>query len=281
MQGIRGQEKIEEIEIKTIRRLIAGIRNQYGYDFQDYALSAFKRRVLIFANEHGYQSIDLLIDRVLSDKDTFQHFMFIVTVRTTEMFRDPSMWRYLRDHVVPKLATRSKFSIWIPASSSGETLVSLIILLKEAGCLERADILATDISDYVISKSMTSVFNEKDMEVNIRNYQRFEGATVFSDYFDKGRKSVIFNHDYMNRVQFSALDLSQTKETPGTFDLVICRNQLIYYNHSLHEQVLNLLYQSMGKDSYLVLGSMERLQGHLSAGKLQHPNPLENIYRKI
>ena len=144
----------QDIEISDLRRITELVKEQYRYDFTNYAMSSFRRRILRIMELYKFGSADLLIKRLKDDKSFFDEFIAEITVNVTEMFRDPPFWRELRDNVIPNiLLNHNTISIWHAGCSSGEEVFSMAILLKEMGILDKAKIIATDIDKVILEKA--------------------------------------------------------------------------------------------------------------------------------
>ena len=272
---------MQEIQIIDIRKLTETIRDLYGFDFTNYAMSSFKRRVHRVLELYRLGSVDQLIRKISENQEFFEEFISEITVNVTEMFRDPSFWRELRENVIPNiLLNHNKISIWHAGCSSGEEVYSMAILLKEMGILDNARIVATDIDDVILKNAETAVYSVKNMELNEKNYIRFRGTGNFHDYYEvkNGKaymdkslvKDVSFrNHDLVNGVVFSK------------FDLVLCRNVMIYFNQTLQNQVLISLHEGIFKYGYLAIGSKESLIWCDIANKFLVVNNEEKIHKKI
>ncbi len=272
---------MQEIHIVDIRKLTELIKEKYNYDFTNYAMSSFKRRVSRILELYKFNSIDILIKKIGESEVFFQEFLSEITVNVTEMFRDPSFWRILRDKIIPNiLLNHQKISIWHAGCSSGEEVFSMAIMLKELGILDSCKIIATDIDSLIIEKAKHGVFPIKAMDLNEKNYVRVQGEEGFSKYYEEKNgfahmdKSLIENvsfriHDLVNGVVFSK------------FDIVLCRNVMIYFNQTLQNDVLKKLHESIFKYGYLAIGSKESLIWCEIANKFIVVNNEEKIYKKI
>lgn len=281
MNRFLGNRGIEEIEIKTMRHLVATILEKYGVNFGDYALSSLKRRILVFANKEGFRSIDTLIAKIERDREFFEEFIANITVSTTEMFRDPAFWRQVRDTVLKRLSSKDQINIWIPGCATGEEIYTLAIVLHEVGLYDRCNVLATDINEKVFETAKAGIYRKRQMEINEHNFSRYEGNGDLTSFYDEKAPDVKMNSELLNNVTFKTFDLAAENTLADKFDLIICRNVLIYFNHTLHENVLELLESSIVKDGFLAIGVMERLVGRTSHNKLIRLSEDDNIFRKI
>jgi chemotaxis protein methyltransferase CheR len=270
-----------DIEIADLRRLTEVIKSKYGYDFKDYAMSSFKRRIKRVVDLYKFKSVERLINILETNPDFFEEFISEITVNVTEMFRDPSFWRVLRDQIVPGImSSHDKISIWHAGCSSGEEVITMVIMLQEMGVLDKAKIIATDIDTAIINKAKTGSYPQKNMEVNRKNYTRFMGASTLDKYFHEHNNDVVFDKTLLQNVSYRKHDLVQG-QIFSKFDLVLCRNVMIYFNQTLQNNVLSKLHESLFKYGYLAIGSKESLIWCDIANKFIVVNNEEKIYKKI
>lgn len=270
-----------DVEIAELRKLTDLIKSKYDYDFTNYAMSSFKRRVQRILELYKFTSVDKLFQKLESDQAFFEDFLSEITVNVTEMFRDPSFWRELRDQVIPNiLLNHDKISIWHAGCSSGEEVFSMSILLKEMGILDKAKIVATDIDKPVLERAQKGAFPIKNMDLNEKNYIRFQGNFKLKDYYKESNGKALMNPALIDNVSFRKHDLVKGIEF-NKFDLVLCRNVMIYFNQNLQNLVLKKLHASMFKYGYLSIGSKESLIWCEIANKFIVVNNEEKIYKKI
>ncbi len=274
-------EELRDIEISEIRRLTETIKNKYGYDFSEYALSSFKRRVGRIMSIHNFKSIDNLVTKLILDKHYFQTFLSELTVNVTEMFRDPTFWISLRNDTLPNLfKNKDKVRIWHAGCSSGEEVLSMTILLKEMGVLNRANIIASDIDQKILNKARKASYTLKNMEVNDQNYDRANGNYNLAKYYTKEGNNTIFDEDLLANVLFKEYNLVSSQSF-SKFDLILCRNVLIYFNQSLQNKVLKNIHESLYLGGYLAIGSKESLIWCDAINKFNCINKEEKIYKKV
>lgn len=272
---------MQDIEISDLRRITETIREQYNYDFTNYAMSSFKRRILRIMELYKFSSVDLLIKRLREDRIFFEEFLAELTVNVTEMFRDPSFWRELRDHIIPNiLLNHNTINIWHAGCSSGEEVFSMAIMLKEMGILDRSKIIATDIDKVILAKAKQGVYPLKNMELNEKNYIRYQGTSSLYKYFKDENGRAVMDKSLVENVSFREHDLVQGIVF-NKFDLILCRNVMIYFNQTLQNQVLKKLHESLFKYGYLIIGSKESLIWCEIANKFIVVNNEEKIYKKI
>lgn len=274
-------EYIKDIEIGEVRKITETIKKKYNYDFSEYALSSFKRRIHRILNIHHFKSVDELIDKLVIDPTYFTIFLSELTVNVTEMYRDPSFWINLKKEILEHLfKEKEKVSIWHAGCSSGEEVISMTILLKEMNVLHRTNIIATDIDQQILKKAKKGIYHLKNMELNNKNYERANGLTKLSDYYTIKDNLVTFDSSLLNTVFFKEHNLT-SQQTFAMFDLILCRNVLIYFNQSLQNKVLKNLHESLFMNSYLAIGSKESLIWCDYVNKFRCIDQEEKIYKKV
>ncbi|MGD1842641.1 MAG: CheR family methyltransferase [Thermonemataceae bacterium] len=272
---------MQEIEIADLRKITEIIQSSHDYDFTNYAMSSFKRRIQRDIELYKLSSVDALVKRLEADQNFFKEFLSEITVNVTEMFRDPTFWRELRDDIIPNiLLNNDTFSIWHAGCSSGEEVFSIAILLKEMGILDRVKIVATDIDHVILYRARQGMYSMKNMELNGKNYIQFQGKSSLTDYYREEGGKAIMNKDLVENVEFREHNLV-IGDPFSKFDLVLCRNVMIYFNQTLQNQVLKLFHASMHKYAYLAIGAKESLIWCEIANKFIVVNNEEKIYKKI
>ena len=272
---------MQEIEISDIRKLTEAVKEKYNYDFTNYAMSSFRRRITRVVELYNFSSVDELIRKIKEDPKFFEEFVSEITVNVTEMFRDPSFWRELRDHIIPNiLLNHQSVSIWHAGCSSGEEVFSMAILLKEMGILEKSKIIATDMDKSILERAKAGKYAVKNMELNEKNYIRYQGTKTLSDYYKVENGKAVMDPSLVKNVSFREHDLVKGVVF-NKFDLVLCRNVMIYFNQTLQNVVLRKLHESMFRYGYLAIGSKESLIWCEIANKFIVVNNEEKVYKKL
>lgn len=269
-----------DIDIADLKRISELIYQKYNFDFRNYAMSSFKRRVLRIM-ELKKLTVDSLLKKLIDTPSFVNEFLDELTVNVTEMFRDPSFWRIMREEILPSIMLNHKqFKIWHAGCSSGEEVISMCIMLKEMGILHDVTIIATDLDLNILEKAKTGVYPVKNMELNEKNYIRFQGTGNFKDYYKEENGNAVFNKELLMNVSFRRHDLV-LGDVFNKFDLVLCRNVMIYFNQTLQNEVLKKFHESLFKYGYLAIGSKESLIWCDYANRFIVVNNEEKIYKKI
>ena len=269
--------ELEQIEIEL---LLEGIYQHYGFDFRSYAYASIRRRLWKRIEAEGLSTISALQDRVLHDSDLMERLLLDLSINVTAMFRDPGFYRVFREQVVPTLRTYPFIRIWHAGCATGEEVYSMAILLEEEGLYERSRIYATDINEVVLQKAKAGIFPIDRMQEYTENYIGAGGKRSFSDYYVAKYDGALFHPSLTKNVVFSQHNLV-TDRSFSEFNVILCRNVLIYFDKTLQARVLTLFYDSLAMFGALALGSKESLRFSPYEECYEQINDREKIYRKV
>lgn len=246
--------KDEEVEF-----LIKDVYDMYGYDFSEYSRASFKRRVNRICLIDRFTSFAELRYTVLNDPEYLKRFIEEITVNVTEMFRDPHFFKALREKILPQLGTYPLIRIWVAGCSTGEEAYSIAILLKEANLYHKSLIYGTDLNPSVLEKARSGIFPLQQMKVYSENYIASGGKKDFSDYYTANYDSVRFDKNLQEKLILSTHNLVSDSSF-NSFQLIVCRNVLIYFDRGLQERVFRLFDNSLENLGFLALGAKETLR---------------------
>ncbi|MEI7596439.1 MAG: protein-glutamate O-methyltransferase CheR [Bacteroidota bacterium] len=260
-------------EIKVTKEEVLKVANElkanYKVDFTNYAESSLTRRIEYILTTYNLANVDVLISKIKGDNCMYEKLVNDITVNTTEMFRDPEVWLSIKRNIIPKLRSKMNINVWHAGCSSGEEVYSMAILLNEAGLLDRAKVLASDLNTTILSKAKAGAYNTRmhntyfsnfDKVVKVNPMNEDEEINVpYDKYFDfsfdkstftvnsKIREKIVFR-------QFNLMDNIYLK-----FDIIFCRNVIIYFDNELQNKVITMFNNSLFDDGYLILGSHESM----------------------
>jgi chemotaxis protein methyltransferase CheR len=268
-----------ELERVEIELLLEGIFRHYGFDFRSYAYASIRRRLWKRVEAERLNSISELQALVLHDTSAMERLLLDLSVSVTAMFRDPGFYQAFRDDVVPLLRTYPFVRIWHAGCSTGEEVYSTAILLEEEGLLDRTRIYATDINDAVLQQARAGIFPLNRMQEYTDNYIRAGGQRSFSEYYTAKYDGALFSPSLTRNVVFSQHN-HVTDRSFSEFNVIFCRNVLIYFDRNLQHRVHALFYESLVMFGVLALGSKESLRFSKYEPCYEKLNAKEKIYRK-
>jgi chemotaxis protein methyltransferase CheR len=264
-----------------IELLLEGVYRLYGCDFRNYALASLRRRIWNAVRAEGLTSISQLQDRLLHDTDAMDRFLFGLTVSVTSVFRDPGFYLVFRDKVVPLLRSSPFVRIWHAGCATGEEVYSMAILLHEVGLYERARIYATDMNAAVLERARAGIFRPESIPEYESNYRAAGGTEEFSAYYVAKYEAAIFRQALRKNIVFAEHNLV-TDSSFNEFNVIFCRNVMIYFNPTLQERAHELLYSSLRRFGVLALGRKENLKGATTHDKdYEELDGREKLFRKI
>jgi chemotaxis protein methyltransferase CheR len=259
--------------------LVDAIYLKYHYDFRRYAVASLKRRLSAAMTRFSCNTLSQLQDLVLHDPASFPTLLDYLTVPVSEMFRDPSYFRSLRETVVPILRTYPSLKIWVAGCSTGEEVYSLAILLREEGLLARALIYATDINPNTLQKAAAGVY-EVDRIAGFTEAHRKSGArSSLSEYYTAAYGRAVFDKSLRQHIVFSDHSLA-TDSVFAEVQLVSCRNVLIYFNRELQDRAIQLFRDALCRKGFLGIGSKESLRFSSHADAFADLVREDKIYQK-
>ena len=268
---------LERIEVEM---LLEAVYRRYGFDFRTYAYASVRRRLWKRMTEEGLPTISALQERVLHHPPTMEQLLQDLSVNVTAMFRDPSFYTAFRRLVVPLLRTYPFIRIWHAGCSTGEEVYSMAILLEEEGLYERARIYATDINETVLHRARSGIFPLDRMQEYTDNYLRGGGTRSFSEYYTAAYEGARFNPSLVRNVVFAQHDLV-TDRSFSEFNVILCRNVLIYFDKTLQARVHGLFYESLVMFGILGVGSKETLRFSAFESCYEQLSEQDKLYRKV
>ncbi|WP_127092191.1 CheR family methyltransferase [Aquabacter cavernae] len=247
---------LEAIEVDLF---IEAMLRRYGYDFRDYGRTSLTRRVRNLAQQFGTGTISALTALVLHSPERIGEVIGGLSVPASDFFRDPAIFRALKAHVFPVLASYARITIWQAGCARGEEVYSLAILLKEAGLYEKSRIFATDISETSLASAQEGIFPLSDMRDASRRYFESGGTQSLSAHYHARYERAKLDRGLIDNVTFAEHNLV----TDGVFceaHLILCRNVMIYFNDRLQARVLNLFADTLVRGGFLCVGDRENLR---------------------
>lgn len=264
---------------REIELLLNDLIEVYGYDFTGYSKPMLQRRISRLYRLRSFSGFEQFRKMICSSTAYLNWFIAEVMVPVTEMFRDPGFFRTMREDVLPLLSSLPLIRIWHAGCSTGEEVYSMAIILQEMNLLHKTILYATDINPEVLRTAASGVFAQSGMKKYAENYILSGGKQIFSDYYSTHHTQIKFNEQLQKRIVCSTHNLVADTSF-NHFQLIICRNVLIYFNTELQNRVVNLFDVSLEDQGFLALGSKETLRFTSINSHYQKISTTEKIWRK-
>ena len=263
-----------------IRLLLDGIFNHYGFDLRGYAPETLKRRIGRMIVREGLSTVSGLQERVLHDPNCLDRLIKEISIAVSSMFRDPLFFSTFRTEVVPVLRTYPFIRIWHAGCAAGQEAYSMAILLHEEGLYDRCRIYATDINEVALSEAERGVFPIEHVQEYTRNHMSARGRSSLSEYYTARYEHVIFRPWLRDNMVFSRHNLA-TDGPFNEFNVIVCRNVMIYFNRSLWDQVHRLFHSSLVMFGFLGLGKQESIRFSPYESCYEVLSQRDKIYKKV
>jgi chemotaxis protein methyltransferase CheR len=269
---------VTPLEYEFLRKLL---RERSGLDLSSDKQYLVESRLIPLARRGGLAGIAELVQKIKSGADALtSDVVEAMTTNETFFFRDKIPYDHLRETILPALlqarASRRSLRIWSAASSTGQEPYSIAMCLKEYGAALagwRIEILATDLSHAVLEKSKAGIFSQFEV-------QRGLPIQMLVKYFTQVGDLWQINADVRAMVQQRQLNLLRDFSHLGSFDVIFCRNVLIYFDQDTKVGIFERLTKVIEPDGFLALGAAESVVGISDAFKpyperrgLYRPNP--------
>jgi chemotaxis protein methyltransferase CheR len=243
---------------QQVHEVLVDVLALHGYDFTNYSPASIRRRIARLIVNDRFESFDAFHSRLRNDKEYFRRFLEQITVSATEMFRDASFYRTLREKVLPLLGP-PPIRIWHAGCSTGEEVYSMAIILEELGLLNNTELYATDINPAVLGSVKEGAYPLTNMKQYSDNYLQSGGASTLRNYYNIEGDVARFNPALSRNMIVSRHNL--VSDAPfRKWHLIMCRNVLIYFDRSLQERVLKIFLESLEPGGFLALGSKETIR---------------------
>ncbi|MEI8256120.1 MAG: protein-glutamate O-methyltransferase CheR [Deltaproteobacteria bacterium] len=271
------QSAVEQLELQL---LLEALFQRHGCDFRSYAQATIERAVRGFLPSCGLTEISGLIPMVLHDEALCSRLLEALTVTDTEMFRDPFVYRALREHVMPVLKTWPHVKIWHAGCSTGEEVYSTAIVLAEERLYGRTTIYATDFDDSALARAREGIYESDKMRDFTIAYQEAGGTGSLSDYYRALYGAAVIAPELKTNVTFAEHNLT-TDGALGEMHLIVCRNVLIYFDQGLQNRVLAVFAESLIHGGFLCIGAKEDMRSSPAAAAFEEVDRKARIYKRV
>lgn len=272
-----GRNLEEDPGFGLLKRIISG---NTGFNCEHYKEAHFRRRINVRVRATNSENYGTYLKLLKEDPQEYEFLLDTLTVNVSEFFRNPETFRIIEKEVIPSLVkyrsgslTRS-IRIWSAGCAAGEEAYSLAILLHRTLKTDfnkyRIRIVGTDIDARSLEKAKKGVYNENSLK-------NLDPGTK-ERYFSKQGDTYQVINEFKNITQFKRHDLISGPRI-DYFDLIVCRNVMIYFKKEIQEQLQLNFYKALEKGGFLIIGKSETLLG--SASSLFRPyNTRERLYIK-
>jgi chemotaxis protein methyltransferase CheR len=252
---VRSNDLINDEEARS---LMVAINRRYGLDFTKYELKSLKRGLTRLMVKYKMKTILDLWAVVLMDESFLMSSIDELMVNLTELFRNPDAWIKIRDNVMNQYKGQSTIDIWHAGCSTGEEVYSMAILLDEVDMLSKSSAYASDLSSKVLEKAEKGVYSRMIMNNYDKAFINFNPDRQLNDFFDFQEDQATIKNKYKTYAKFMRHNLVHDP-IDKKFDIIFCRNVMIYFDKKLKHQVLSMFNEQLNDNGFLVMGYYDTL----------------------
>lgn len=262
-----------------IEYLLYSVYKVYSYDLRMYHRDTVSRRLDIFMINHDIKNIKDAVGIILYNSTAFKGFFLELSINVTEFFRNPLSLNFLIEalHQIYKKSHHVK--IWSAGCSSGEEVYSITILLKSLGYCEKSIIYATDFNNVILSEAKNAIYSKGTMNLAKSNLAKIDLDINFDDYVSENNNYFSIDKKINKKILFFQHNLASDASF-NEFEIIICKNVIIYFDDLLQKKVCQLFYDSLKLGGFLVLGDSEYLVDDL-VDKFERYNENCKIFKKV
>ena len=268
-------EQSQFVKISDKLRDVCGINLVDGK--QELVKARLRKRIV----KLGLHSFEQYLDYIDQDKSGAELDMMVqeLTTNTTHFFRELKHFEYLKEKIIPQIRKNEPFRIWSAGCSSGEEPYSIAMMLREEiSNISAYDIkiLATDISPEILDRAKNAVYSDQTVQPVEPKYV----SKYFAPMYKDSQKVYQVKTEVRSMIQFARLNLMNSWPMKSSFDLILCRNVMIYFNHKTRETLINKFAAFLKPEGYILIGHSESLTAMKHQLKYIQPAVYQNLLGK-
>ena len=228
-------------------------------DLNFYKEKQMRRRIDTLVTKNGAKSYEEYVTMIRKDKVLFEQFVNFLTINVSEFYRNTDQWKLMDETVIPKILENNKrqIKIWSAACSTGDEPYSLAMAFSKHVPLSNIKILATDIDKQVIAHAQVGLYNAKSIAGVPEDMKK--------KYFTQVGTSYQIADEIKRCVEFKEHNLLKDIY-PRDFDLILCRNVVIYFTDEAKDMIYAKFFESLKKKGVLFIGSTEQISNYKDIG---------------
>jgi chemotaxis protein methyltransferase CheR len=246
-----------------------GVRRLTGIDLLQYKRGQMERRIRSFATRRGEESLAAYLERLRREPPAVEELLDRITINVSQLWRNPEQWEVLAEKVLPGLAEAGRIRAWSAGCSYGAEAFTLAAVCRSTVPGAALHIRGTDIDPRMIERARSGRFSADDA--------RTAPAPELDRWFRRDGDEWVAAPELRVLMRFEVGDLLRDEPRPGAFDLVLCRNTVIYFGEPVKDALHERLATSLRPGGHLVVGSTERVSRPAEIG-LEPMQPF--VYRK-
>lgn len=234
------------------------VYREYGINLSAYKSEQLNRRISSLMGRIGISALDEYRDIIINNKEQREKFFDFITINVTEFFRNPNLFKELEDLIKNSLIPKNRsLKIWSAACSIGCEPYSLAIILDKLTDRKDISIIATDIDKKALERAEQGIYTSDE----IKNIKKDD----LDKYFEKVDDKYSIHKNIKSKVIFKKHDLI-TENYDSNFDLIVCRNVVIYFKKDVKIEIYSKLASALNKGGFLFVGGTENIYDYKKIG---------------
>ena len=228
-----------------------GVQSLCRIDLAQYKRAQMERRIRTFASGRGVEELPAYLTVLRRDRDELEAFLDRITINVSQLWRNPEQWKVLGDHVLPELAAEGRVRVWSAGCSYGAEAYTLAAIAADAIPGTRVEVRGTDIDERIVAQAKTGRFSIADA--------RTAPARELQRWFHRDGDEYVAKPELRRGLRFDVGDLLRMRSRPASFDLILCRNTVIYFNQEVRDDLHRRLAEALRPGGVLIVGATERV----------------------
>jgi len=245
-------------------RFCAGLREICGIDLTQYKRQQMERRLRTFLERQGFKRLTDALAGLRADKSQLDALLDRITINVSQLWRNPEHWQLLERQIIPELGAGGRFRAWSAGCSYGAEAFTLAVICATRIPRANAQILGTDIDRRMVERARQAIFSDDDV--------RSAPADAIKRWFERVDGGWRARSELRSMTRFQTGDLLRIKPQTAAFELVMCRNTVIYFAEPIRNELHVRLARALRPGGYLMVGATERVADPRSLGLVPaHP----------
>lgn len=272
--------KKQELSNEELKSLTDAIHQRHGIDFSCYEPKSLKRRIIRAIHIFNMNGVHDLWIRILKDRDFIYAFMDEISVGLTSMFRDPVLWKRMKKLLKEEFAGSAPLQIWHAGCSTGEEVYTMGIVLQETKYKGEVKADATDISQQAMQTAQKGAYNAVKISDYEEKYKEYNAFGTLKNYYKADGDMNYMDKGLLQHVTFNYHNLITDPYKSG-YDLIFCRNVLIYFDTVAKKRIFDKFYQALKPGGLVVIGFYDAMMPLIDATKFEVMDLSAKIFKKI
>jgi chemotaxis protein methyltransferase CheR len=247
-----------------------GVRSICGVDLLQYKRGQMERRIKTWVERREGGDLKTYLGRLRKEPAELDAFLDRVTINVSHLWRHGDQFKALADHILPALAEKGRIRAWSAGSSYGAEAYTIAAVARESVPNARVEIRGTDLDKRMVERARRAEFSADDM-------RQVPPAVVKRHFEPLPDGGAVANKELQRMVRFDVGDLLRMRVSPASFELILCRNTVIYFTEEVRDALHTRLADALVPGGYLVVGASERVANPRA---LDLSSPFPFIYRK-